>query len=399
MLRHLSKLVWKRKGRNLMVSLEIMIAFLIVFAVAAMGLRYAQVYREPVGFVHEDVWSIDLQAPQRESTRYTPALFDQLSRAISTLPQVRHVGFASSAPYIRRVTTSDYKRPGSDRFITSEAMDVSDGIFEVLSIPLVAGRPFDARDNGAAAQPAIIDRRIARELFGDTDPIGKTFGGDTGKHAEPPLQVVGMVDSFRRGGELATPASMILTRDSMLATGSNMVMMVIKVAPGTPRQFEEQLLARLKAVRADWSYTITPLSAARASAMRSALMPLVIMSIVAVFMLLMVGVGLFGVLWQNITQRIPEIGLRRAVGASSGDIYRQVLAEQMLQSSAAILVALALLVQLPLTGALGETMNWPVFLAASVLSAAVIYLLSLACALYPSWRASRLTPTNALQYE
>jgi putative ABC transport system permease protein len=116
-------------------------------------------------------------------------------------------------------------------------------------------------------------------------------------------------------------------------------------------------------------------------------------------MLLMVAFGLFGALWQNTTQRIPEIGLRRAVGASASDIYRQIVAEQFMLSSIAIVLGLVLLVQLPLTGVLGEHLNWTVFLAAAALSMAVIYLLSLLCALYPGWRASRLSPTEALHYE
>jgi putative ABC transport system permease protein len=113
----------------------------------------------------------------------------------------------------------------------------------------------------------------------------------------------------------------------------------------------------------------------------------------------MVAFGLFGTLWQNTTQRIPEIGLRRAVGARVGDIYGQIVAEQLLLSSFAIVVGLALLVQLPLTGVLGETLNWAVFMAAAGLSMFVIYLISLLCSLYPGWRASRLSPTEALHYE
>ena len=62
-------------------------------------------------------------------------------------------------------------------------------------------------------------------------------------------------------------------------------------------------------------------------------------------------------------------------------------------------MALALLVQLPLTGALGASLNWSVFAVAAALSMAVIYLISLLCALYPGWRASRLSPTEALHYE
>jgi putative ABC transport system permease protein len=116
-------------------------------------------------------------------------------------------------------------------------------------------------------------------------------------------------------------------------------------------------------------------------------------------MLVMVAFGLFGVLWQNTTRRIPEIGLRRAIGARAVDIYRQIVLEQLLLGSLAMGVGLVLLVQLPLTGALGDTLNWSVFAGAVGLSMAVIYLLSLACSLYPGWRASRLDPAAALHYE
>jgi putative ABC transport system permease protein len=121
--------------------------------------------------------------------------------------------------------------------------------------------------------------------------------------------------------------------------------------------------------------------------------------IIAAFMLVMVAFGLFGALWQNTTQRIPEIGLRRAIGATAGEIYRQIVLEQFLLSSVAIVLGLALLVQLPLTRVLGEHLDWAVFAQAAMLSMAVIYLLSLLCALYPGWRASRLSPTEALHHE
>jgi putative ABC transport system permease protein len=117
------------------------------------------------------------------------------------------------------------------------------------------------------------------------------------------------------------------------------------------------------------------------------------------FLLLMVGFGLFGVLWQNTTLRIPELGLRRAVGATPTQVYGQIVAEQMVLSTLAIVLGLVLLVQLPVTGALGQALNWAVFGAAALLSALLIYLISLLCALYPGWRASRLSPTEALHYE
>lgn len=174
---------------------------------------------------------------------------------------------------------------------------------------------------------------------------------------------------------------------------------MLKLRPGTPRTFETRLNARLKQVRADWNYIVTPLPDGRKSMLGTQMIPLTILSVIAAFLLVMVAFGLFGVLWQNTTQRIPEIGLRRALGASAGDIYRQIVAEQMLLSSGAMAVALVLLVQLPLTGVFGENLDWTVFFMASVLSAGVICLLSLLCSLYPGWRAARLSPTQALHYE
>ncbi len=127
--------------------------------------------------------------------------------------------------------------------------------------------------------------------------------------------------------------------------------------------------------------------------------PLVVVAVVAAFLLLMVAFGLFGVLWQNTTRRIPEIGLRRAIGASSGHIYWQIIMEQMLLSTLAMAAGLFLLIQLPITGALGQGLNWAVFFVAAAVSMGIIYLLSLLCAVYPGWRASRLSPTEALHYE
>lgn len=398
MLRHLLKLVWKRKGRNLMLSVEILIAFAIVFAVAALALRYAQIYREPLGFEHDQVWTVHLQAPVSERSSYTAAIYDQFQRGVASMPEVSALSFATSAPFLDREMQSRYRQTGNGRGMYAETMDVSDGLAGVLGLKLSAGRVFDERDNGAAATPALINRRMAAELFGSADPVGRQFTRD--EDGKPVLlQVAGVMENFRRGGELAPPKNVVLIREQMQAPGGSMEMMLIKLAPGTTRQFEEKLHAHLKQIRNDWQYTITPLASAHEKTLRERMAPLVIIAVIALFMLAMVAVGLFGVLWQNITHRIPEIGLRRAVGASAGDIYRQIVSEQLLHSTTAIVAALVLLVQLPLTGALGESMNWQVFSAAALLSMATIYLLSLLCSLYPGWRASRLTPTEALQYE
>ena len=398
MLRHLLQLTWKRKSRNLMLSLEILLAFAIVFGIAAFGLRFWQLYREPIGFDGTDAWSVLMLFSDEQAGSVTPDTYDLLRRSLLELPEVRAVGFATHAPYTLSTWTMNFKSPQIGASVLSDTIEVSDDVPAALGMPLVAGRWFDATDEGRPELPAVLNGRMAAALFPGRPALGQRFlSAEAGLPST--YRVVGLVDDFRNKGPFMTPTNFVIARFAPHTSQSRVRVVLLKVAPGTPRAFEAKLNQRLKAFHNDWSYEIAPLTAMRATLLKEQLVPLAVVAVIAAFMLLMVAFGLFGVLWQNTTRRIPEIGLRRALGASAGSIYRQIVFEQLLLCSLAIAAALVLLVQLPLTGALGDTLNWPVFAGAALLSMAVIYLLSFACSLYPGWRASRLDPATALHYE
>ncbi|WP_449405684.1 ABC transporter permease [Massilia phosphatilytica] len=398
MLRHLLRLTWKRKSRHLMLSLEILLAFVIVFGIAAIGLRYWQLYREPLGFEGTDTWSVAMRFSDVPADAISPDTYDLLRRSLLELPEVRAVGFATHSPYTLSTWTTSFKSPQTGAKVDTDTIEVSDDVAAALGVHLVAGRWFDASDEGRIELPAVLNRRMAAALFPGRQALGQRF---TSAEDGPPrtYRVVGLVDAFRNKGPFMTPTNFVIARFAPHTSQSRVRTILLKVAPGTPRAFEATLNQRLKAVRNDWSYEIAPLASMRASLLKEQLVPLAVVAVIAAFMLLMVAFGLFGVLWQNTTHRIPEIGLRRALGASAASIYRQIVFEQLLLCTLAVAAALVLLVQLPLTGALGETLNWSVFAGATLLSVAVIYLLSLACSLYPGWRASRLDPAAALHYE
>ena len=397
MFRHLLKLIWKRKGRNLMLSLEILIAFVIVFGIAAFGLRSYQLYQLPTGFDSDNVWAATIGNAGDWGSALPAGSYDRLKQGLLAMPGAQQVAFVSSAPYEDSNFNTSFTT-ANGRQVRTEIVHASDGFLSLLNIKLIQGRGFGPLDDGAAEGAVVINRRMAMELFGTADVIGKQFdASERGKRGDI-RRVVGLIEDYRKKGELDTPQNVTIMRHAREAEDDPRTIL-IKMAPGTPRAFEETLSRQLKLVNNQWSYQIEPLSSLRTSAMKSRMTPLIVLSIVAGFLLLMVAFGLFGVLWQNTTRRVPEIGLRRAIGANAGDIYRQIIAEQFLLSSGAMLVALLLLVQLPLTGALGEMLNWTVFMAATVVSMAAIYLLSLLCSVYPGWRASRLSPTEALHYE
>ena len=398
MLRHLLKLTWKRKTRNLMLSLEILLAFAIVFAIAAFGLRYWQLYRMPTGFDASDVWAVSMIHPDRKDW-IDAAGYDALYRGLRELPEVAQVAFVTHEPYSMSSMGGAWNTPSGAK-APSALLDASDDLDKVLGLRIAEGRWFSPLDDGAAAVPVVLNRRMAAILFPGQSAVGRQLV-DPDPDEKLVYKVVGVVEDYRSRGELMTPENFTFMRYAPAVTVSprHPRTILIKLAPGTARSFETRLQRRLKLIRNDLDYQIEPLTDARKTMMTAQCTPLIVLGVIAAFMLVMVAFGLFGALWQNTTQRIPEIGLRRAVGARATDIYGQIVAEQLLLSSFAMLVGLALLVQLPLTGALGDTLNWRVFLGAAGLSMCVIYLLSLLCSLYPGWRASRLDPAEALHYE
>ena len=410
MIRHLLKPMWRRKGRNLLLSLELALAFAVVFAIAATGLRYWQLFHQPVGFEWENVWSVELMMPD-DSPVQDKGLYGRYERALLELPQVESVAFSGYTPYENSEWNTQFDTAdASKRTVETNLMPVSDNFFRTMGVKVVEGRAFSEQDEGAAQEPVLIDRRFAANAFPGESPVGKllsehSWEQDT-KGAKPRkfVKVVGVIDTFRNQGEYMAPKGFLFQRFSPLAAkegngGLSMRTMLLKVRPGTPRVFESELSRRLKLVRNDASYRISPLRDLRESQLRTSTIPLVVLSVIAAFLLLMVSFGLFGVLWQNTTRRIPELGLRRATGATTGDIARQIVLEQVLLCLLPIAVALLLLVQLPITGALGESLSWSVFGGAALLATVVMVLVSVVCALYPAWRATRISPTEALHYE
>ncbi len=116
------------------------------------------------------------------------------------------------------------------------------------------------------------------------------------------------------------------------------------------------------------------------------------------FLLLMVGLGLTGVLWQNVTQRTREVGLRRAKGATARRIHAQILGELAVMTSLALLAGVVVVIQFPLLDLLGFVRPG-VFGASLAVSIATLYVVTVVCGLYPSRLATRVQPADALRYE
>jgi putative ABC transport system permease protein len=403
MIRHLLKLVWNRKRTNALLILEIFFSFLVLFSVETFALFFWNNYRHPLGFSYTDVWTVQVgthEALSDEPGADRSKSWEPLQRVLQevrSLPAVESVAASHLYPYANGAWTSGRDIGPGGRTVLWENETVTEDFARTLGLDVVAGRWFQKADQALAWDPVVVDRELAHEVFGNRDPIGQRLGEPAPSEREQ--RVIGVVSDFRKGGELAAPGNFLFNLakpDSQIAAQH----LVVKVRPGTPAAFEEELVRRLQAVAPQWSFQVTPMVDLRAASFRLRLIPLILGGVVAFFLLLMVGLGLIGVLWQNLLQRTREIGLRRATGASSQAVHWQLILEQLLLTTLGILMGVVLAVQIPLLGMTSSVgMSGEVFTSGLLLGAASIYLLAVLCVLYPSTMASRIEPAEALRYE
>ena len=396
MIRHLFKLVWNRKRANALLLLEIFFSFLVVFGVATLGLFTWSNYRRPLGFEWHDVWDVALDVKQDSDDTWTPEQVERFNRLLAetrALPQVVAVAGSLMTPFGFNSSNGGWTS-AAGRDVRSEVVEVSADYDRVMGIQVEEGRWFEPSDAAQPWRAAVVSRSLARELYGDASPLGKPV-----RESEIEERIVGVISDFRRAGELSIPDNIFLRliRDGNPADRPGRHL-AVRVRPGTPAAFEEDLVRRMQAVAPDWSFEVQPLSRLRDSAFRFRLAPVALGGIIAFFLLSMVALGLLGVLWQSLLRRTREMGLRRAAGASALAVQRQVLLEQVVLTTLGVALGLVLVLQLPLLG----VVHWvgkPVFAGGIGLAVLVLYGLTTLCGLYPSWMARRLQPAEALRYE
>lgn len=406
MTKHLFRLVWNRKRESALVIVEIFFSFVVLFAVTAAALWALDGLRRPLGFEVPRVLAASIRtrpsANLRTDTSLWPLLEDALRRA-KALPEVEEAALIMSSPYSTSTWQSDTAKNGR-RFSFQENFG-SDELAAVLGLKPTAGRWFSKEDDGNTGfEPVVINERLRRELFGNGNPLGQTLADPpkeriAGEPEEVPRRVVGVIADFRKDGEIAPLGNYVFNRVMPKSErGTVPRTVLVKVRPGTPVAFEETLTRALQQIDPAWSVVVKPLSESRAFQLRLRLAPLVFLGLVGLFLLLMVVLGLTGVVWQNVTRRTREIGLRRAKGSTAAQVVLLIVGEVLVLTAFGVAPGLALLVQVPLLGAL-PAIGTGVFLGSLVVSVAAMFALTTLCALVPARMALRLSPAEALRDE
>ena len=393
MIKHLFTLIWNRKRNNVLLIVEIFVSFVVLFCIFSMGMYYYNNYKKPLGFTYDNVWvlSMDWKALPNEEVK---PILEQLLTTIQNAPEVENASCAgSSLPFSFSNNGSTIERPEKEGLAEfAELYHGGDDYGKVLDAPLVEGRWFEKADDAARLQPAVINQNLKERLFGSETALNKTIHLWGSDH-----RVVGVVAQFRKT-DFEEPGNVVIKRDNIHWEGAWLPRMIIlKAKEGIGVSFEQELVKEIGRLAPGWTLEFDTMTAMRDVKHKMTVVPLIALSLVAAFLILNVALGLFGVLWYNISKRISEIGLRRAVGSTSSGIKWQIVGEVMVLATFGLFIGCFFCLQLPILNAFGIQSS--IYISAILISMAAIYLLVVVCALYPGAQAAKTAPAAALHEE
>lgn len=394
MLSHLFKLIWNKRKQNILLISEMLLSFLVIFGIITFGINACRNYATPMGFDYRPVWVINYANPVKTTNSDSLTLvYETLKRNLKALSGVEEASYTSDNLPFSRNTNSTGINYNHQHVNNVNQISVDADYLKALKGTMYEGSWYSGNSNPSKDRVTIINKALKEKLFGKSAALGKFIEDYDGKHR---IKIVGVVNDIKfRGDYQALEMAMYNRYDTSAYHWLGNIL--VKVKPGADAAFESRLYKTASRSLGNADIEIDHLSNTLVSADKFTLVPLIILSIIAGFLIINVALGLFGVLWYTINKRRGEIGLRRALGATGRSVSAQLVAEAMILATFSMGVGSFFAIQFPLLHVFD--LSTGVYLMALVSAIGFIYLLVLLCALYPGRQAAAILPAISLREE
>ena len=389
-----------RRIRRALVVAEFALAIVVLVGAGLLARSWWHVKSIDPGFRPERILVMELTTPPTFSA---PAqrtdLYHRVLEQIQAVPGVESAGIIGDMfignPGERVLTVEGGDGTVSDRLRFTRD-EVSADFFKTLGTPLLRGRFFSIGDAPEAPRVAIVNDAMARRLWPGRDPVGRRFKLGQRDADGPWYTVVGVVGDMRRQAPEREPILQIF--DSLAQNPPRSVDLFIRTSSDDPLAMAEALRAAVRRVEKNAPiFGVAPLERQLGTYLAQRRFQTSLLTGFAVVALLMAAVGIYGLIQYSIATRTREFGIRMAVGASAGDIFRMIVREGLQLSVAGLLLGLLGALWVGRAGSsllFGVTATDPLtFTTVSVALTAV----ALAACYFPARRAMKLQPTVALR--
>jgi putative ABC transport system permease protein len=282
---------------------------------------------------------------------------------------------------------------GTDTQFNAQTRVVSANFFDVMHTPLLQGRQFTNADADGAPNVVIINEPFASTIFPDESPIGQRLHIDFGEVYEAEIVgVVGGINHFSLGGQRGLEFYLPFRQSTFRLQA---LIVRTDVDPGTVTSAIPRVVAEVDPLLP--VYPMFTYEEVVANSIAQPRFAMLVLGLFAVVALVLAGVGIYGVLGYYVAQRTKEVGLRVALGAKRGDVYRLIVGRGMGFTLLGLVIGMA--------GAFGLTRflssqlfgvgaTDPVTFLVLPLMLGVIALLA---SFLPARRATRIDPISALR--
>ena len=394
----------RSRSRNLLVVTEIALSLILLVGAGLMIQSFLRLRRVNIGLNPKNVLTATLILPgakYREDDQEA-AFFKQLLERVSALPGVQAAGVTATLPlsgggWGRSLTVEGFPVLSVGRAPMIQHTVVSPNYFHTMGIQLLSGRDFTYADAKGSQPVTIIDERLAREYWPNSDPVGKRIRFGPPEDNEPWHTIIGVVNSVRHQTMQGdTRKSVYLSYFQIPVNGVSLVVR----SDSEPRELIAGI--RREVAQLDPNQPVSEILTMEEVVAESIWQPRLYAALFAVFAggtLILALIGIYGVMAFLVLTRTHEIGVRMALGATGRDVFKLIVGRGMKLTAVGVLLGVggaAALTRLMRSLLFNTSTTDPiVFVLISTLLSLAAFL---ACYL-PARRASKVDPLVALRYE
>jgi len=390
--------------RRSLVVAEVAFALVLLAGASLLFRSLQQLFAVAPGFDDRSVLTLQVQiaGPRYRDPESTHRFFREALEAVTRVPGVATAALTTQLPlsgdsdvYGLRFESASSEPGSADGAAFRYA--VSADYFQTMNIPLRSGRSLSDQDRSDATPAVLINESLARRRFRDVDPLGQRL--HIGPTDRPWFTVVGVVGDVR---QLSLETDQF---DAVYVTAEqwhfpDLARWFVIKSRGDAAALAPAIQAAIWSVDRDQPIVrVAPMSQWVAATAGTRRFALILFQVFGVAALLLTAVGIYGVVSGGVTERVREIGVRTALGASRGSILAMVMRQGLRLSIAGIAIGVvtAALASRGLTTLLfGISPLDPASYVAVVL---LLISVSILASWLPAWRASRVDPAATLRSE